>query len=73
MDILKEVQLMMTRRVFFSRASVGIGTAALAWLGNPKLLSGADAFDPKTGGLVGLPHFATKAKRVIFLHQSGAP
>ncbi len=73
MDILKEMQLMMTRRVFFSRASVGIGTAALAWLANPKLLSGSDAFDPKTGGLVGLPHFAPKAKRVIFLHQSGAP
>ena len=33
---------------------------------------GADR-DPKTGGLVGLPHFAPKAKRVIFLHQSGGP
>ncbi len=31
------------------------------------------ARDPKTGGLVGLPHFAPKAKRVIFLHQSGGP
>ena len=29
--------------------------------------------DPRTGGLAGVPHFAPKAKRVIFLHQSGAP
>ena len=72
MDLLKEMQLQMTRRVFFSRASVGIGMAALASLANPGLLSGAET-DPKTGGLVGLPHFAPKAKRVIFLHQSGAP
>ena len=73
MDILKEMQLMMTRRVFFSRASVGIGTAALASLANPKLLSGADAADAKTGGLADQPNFPPKAKRVIFLHQSGAP
>src|SRR6478735_8546054 len=26
-----------------------------------------------TGGLPGLPHFAPKAKRVVFLHQSGGP
>ena len=38
------------------------------------LLAASDpARDPKTGGLVGLPHFAPKAKRVIFLHQSGGP
>ena len=73
MDIRKEMKLMMTRRVFFSRTSVGIGTVALASLFNPRLLTAADAIDPKTGGLVGLPHFAPKAKRVIFLHQSGAP
>src|SRR6202035_2248361 len=27
----------------------------------------------ETGGLPGLPHFPAKAKRVIYLHQSGAP
>ncbi len=31
------------------------------------------ARDPKTGGAGRLPHFAPKAKRVIFLHQSGGP
>src|SRR5208282_435997 len=30
-------------------------------------------FDPKTGGLLGFPNFPPKAKRIIYLHQSGAP
>ena len=73
MDFEKALKLMMTRRTFFSRSSVGIGTAALASLMNPQLFAAADGIDPKTGGLAGLPHFPPKAKRVIFLHQSGAP
>lgn len=73
MNIEKELKLKMTRRVLFSRASVGIGAAALASLFNPRLFAAGEGIDPKTGGLVGLPHFAPKAKRVIFLHQSGAP
>jgi len=73
MDIEKEFKLMMTRRALFARASVGIGTAALASLLNPDLFAETAEIDPKTGGLKGLPHFTPKAKRVIFLHQSGAP
>jgi len=73
MDIEKEFKLMMTRRTLFARASVGIGTAALASLLNPDLFAETAEIDPKTGGLKGLPHFTPKAKRVIFLHQSGAP
>ncbi len=61
-----------TRRHFFSLSSTGLGSVALASLLNPKLFA-ADARDPKTGGLAGLPHHAAKAKRVIFLHQSGGP
>jgi hypothetical protein len=49
---------MITRRHF-------LGSTALASLLNPKLFA--------TGGLNGLPHFAPKAKRIIFLHQSGGP
>ena len=59
-------RLEMTRRYFFSRASAGIGAAALATLLREDL-RGA------TGGLPGLPHFPAKAKRVIYLFQSGAP
>ena len=60
-------RLAFTRRHFFARTSAGIGTAALA-----SLLE-QEARAATTGALPGLPHFAPKAKRVIFLHQSGAP
>ena len=72
-------RLMMTRRQLLGRGSTGIGVAALASLLNPEL-SAIPALDPmgrpinpETGGLAELPHFEPKAKRVIFLHQSGAP
>lgn len=53
-----------TRRHFFGKAATGIGVAALASILNAK---------DRTGGLSGLPHFAPKAKRVIYLFQSGGP
>ena len=74
MSLRDELALRMTRRLFFAKSvrRVGIGIPALA-----SLLSlegyAAEGRDPKTGGLLGLPHFPPKAKRVIFLHQSGAP
>jgi hypothetical protein len=61
-----EDHLRLTRRHFFSRASTGIGIAALASLLRQDL-------NASEGGLPGLPHFAPKAKRVIYLFQSGAP
>src|SRR5260370_24308839 len=73
MDPQREAKLSMTRRQFFGRTSIGIGIPALASLLAPQAFGATEGMDPKTGGLVGLPHFAPKAKRVIFLHQSGAP
>ncbi len=59
--------LPMTRRYFLGQCT-GISLGALA------LDSLATAQERDTiGGLVGLPHFAPKAKRVIFLTQSGGP
>src|SRR5262245_7383758 len=52
--------------LFSRRAFLGLGTAALA-----SLLHAADRGD-KPPGSSG-PHFAPKAKRVIYLFQSGAP
>jgi hypothetical protein len=52
-----------TRRRFLTRS--GVGLAALA------TLLGRDA--TAAPALDGLPHFAPKAKRVIYLFQSGAP
>jgi hypothetical protein len=74
MNPVNEYKLRLTRRQFFARniIGIGIGIPALALLLNREGFA-AEPADPKTGGLPGLPHFAPKAKRVIFLHQSGAP
>lgn len=61
-------QALLTRRQFFGRSVLGLGTAVLATLLRQDL-SAASAMD----GLPGLPHFAPKAKRVIYLFQNGAP
>src|SRR5262245_46191491 len=70
---------LLTRRHFFSRSSRGLGTLALAGLLNPSLFAGpklrarpALAGAPGRGVLDPL-HFAARAKRVIYLSQSGAP
>ncbi len=71
----QDLKVAMTRRQFFRRSTVGvaIGIPALASLLAQDGFGANETIDPETGGLVGLPHFAPKAKRVIFLHQSGAP
>ena len=70
----RELDLHITRRQLFGLTARGIGVGALASLmGLEAAAAGAAERDPKTGGLIGLPHFAPKAKRVIFLHQSGGP
>jgi hypothetical protein len=61
----------MTRRHFFARGALGLGTAALASL-LPQQSSAAEVTSP-TGGLPGLPHFAPKAKRAIYLFMNGGP
>ena len=58
-----------TRRQFFGDAGLGLGAAALATL----LGEGALAADGGNGAIPGLPHFAPRAKRVIYLMQGGAP
>src|SRR5690348_13479082 len=76
MHPLREYQRHVTRREFFGRSACGLGTAALAGLLTRDGLA-ADAprsrADGRIGGLPGLPHFAPKAKRVIYLFQNGAP
>ncbi len=56
--------LALTRRHFLG-AGLGLGGLALADL------LGAET--PSTAGLPGLPHFPARAKRVIYLFQSGGP
>lgn len=69
----------LTRRSFLGRGAHGIGAIALsAMLGEKAFAanrSGADSFPNSarttSRGLVGLPHFAPRAKRVLCLFQSG--
>ena len=70
-----DLALSMTRRHFFRKSTAGIamGIPALASLLSQDGFAAPDGVDPKTGGQPGFPNFAPKAKRVIFLHQSGAP
>jgi len=65
MNHFQQLQHQIARRDFLTKTSLGLGAAALAHL------SGGDV--SASGGLPGLPHFAPKAKRVIYLMQSGAP
>jgi hypothetical protein len=67
MNPLRENRLNLTRREFFGRSACGLGTAALASLMTREGLAAPVA------GLPGLPHFAPKAKHVIYLFQNGAP
>jgi uncharacterized protein (DUF1501 family) len=67
-----EAILVETRRQFYGRGVRGLGSLALfsllaehSWLGSSS--------KPAIGGLPGLPHFAPKAKRAIYLHMLGAP
>jgi hypothetical protein len=73
MDSRDESRLLLTRRHFFGRASTGIGVAALATLLNDDLRAAPASERNAIGGLKGLPHFPPRARRVIYLFQSGAP
>ena len=71
MDPIRQHIQAVTRRHFFGQAGLGLGTAAAATLlpqTNAMALPSATA-----GGLPGLPHFAPKAKRAIYLFMAGAP
>jgi len=65
-------KLLVNRRHFFSRTSVGIGAAALASLLGTDV-SGKKAARNEIGGLASLPHHLPKVRRVIYLFQSGGP
>lgn len=76
--ILHERANMMNRRNFLSKASLGIGSVALgSLLGTGCFRSSEQGIlTPETSGIQGIldkTHFAPKAKRVIYLFQSGGP
>ena len=71
MNPFDEAVLYETRRQFFSRAARGLGGVALATL-FPGDATHAAAGE-YIGGQPGLPHFAPKAKRAVYMHMLGGP
>ncbi len=71
-----EAALQVNRRQFLSRLSLGIGGAALASLlpgcGTPETASTMTG-STGLGGILDTTHIAPRAKRVIYLFQSGGP
>ncbi len=71
MNIFEEARHLQTRRHFVANARNLLGSAALATLGGASLGGSSLAAGSETVP-VG-PHFAPKAKRVIYLHMVGGP
>jgi hypothetical protein len=61
--------LNVNRRKFLSRLSLGLGSVALGSLLIPDLFKSSS----EETVMAGLPHFAPRAKRIIYLFQNGAP
>jgi hypothetical protein len=71
-ELKQEARKLVTRRWFFRQCGVGLGTAALAsLLGADRVFGGPKK--PVNPLAPRLPHFAPKAKRVIYLFMAGAP
>lgn len=64
-------RLNVSRRKFLASAGLGLGTIGLGSLLVPGLFK--DKVSDESGLPIGLPHFAPKAKRIIYLFQNGAP
>jgi hypothetical protein len=68
-----EAVLNETRRQFFAHGARGLGLAALATMLGKEMTGAPTPNVQAVGGQAGLPHFAPKAKRAIYLHMLGAP
>ena len=68
MNPVNEILTQQTRRAFLGKNIMGLGSVALGTLLNS---GGQDRTDKDLSA--GIQHFAPKAKRVIYLFQSGGP
>jgi len=62
-----------SRRQFLGHGGISLAAAAVATLNGDSLLGSDFAEKGRFGGLPGIPHFQPRARRVIYLCQSGAP
>jgi uncharacterized protein (DUF1501 family) len=76
-ETIQELKTLRTRRWFFKQCGVGLGSIALASLLKERGFAAPQAAtrDPHSNNPLAPkpPHFAPKAKRVIYLFQAGAP
>ncbi|HTD65883.1 MAG TPA: DUF1501 domain-containing protein, partial [Candidatus Limnocylindria bacterium] len=70
--ICEHVNFAMDRRDFFGRFALGMGGMALFGLLNRDTFAATPAANPFKG-ILDQPHFAPKAKRIIYLFMSGGP
>jgi hypothetical protein len=70
MNLHEEFLKYRTRRQFFRDCGTGVGTLALASLLNERLFGAPTTDDPLAPRE---PHFAAKARNIIYLHMAGAP
>ena len=71
---LQKIEKQIDRRDFLTKTSLGLGAMALgSLLGTEKLFASSGNLDTGMNGIPGLPHFAQKAKRIVYLFQSGGP
>ncbi len=73
LDLNPADRMAVSRRTFLSRSASGIGLAALGSLLPSLSLGASSPAQPAATGLPGFPNFRPKAKRIIYLFQSGAP
>src|SRR3954466_1428401 len=73
MDPRLEQQLLLSRRQFFGSSGLRMGGVALAMMAGRTFA--AESAQPLRmhPPLPGLPHFAPKAKAIIYLHMNGGP
>ncbi len=85
MNPLMERMLQLTRRNFFGESGLRMGGVAMSMLAGSSLVGGQRAFgaspvlqsDESSSTMMhpplpGFPHFAPRAKSVIYLHMNGA-
>src|SRR4051794_22020695 len=68
-----ELRSHLTRRWFFRDCGVGLGSIALGSLLGGSMAAAEDAPAPASPLAPRKPHFAPRAKSVVYLFQAGAP
>nr|WKN37272.1 DUF1501 domain-containing protein [Tunicatimonas sp. TK19036] len=70
-DIIR-IASQVNRRTFLAKTAMGLGAAALGSMFHTNNVF-AQSSGVDNDGMLGSPHFAPKAKRIIYLFQSGGP